>query len=343
MNKRYILLCVPVLMAGAAWYFWDPPKVATERAKPTLSVENLVRAPRARPLGASQGPAANQDRVSPKCREQWDLLSGVDLRRFQEDAEVAIPTAVAEACSKDSLPPNFSGPLKMFQDSCLKLGSHPSPEQRAVCYQSMVFLRAMVSDFDSQNQTAESISDPRLLADKLIASLFSDVTEGLPYAQKLLEKDPNSAPVAKIAAVLEMVSLDSGKTSVSPESAGRALERALRLDPNNAPFYEKLQNAVDLAAAPNDEARVGVAKQISQSEPPTPQKTYLASYVAFKERRFSDAAGLLSEALRADPRNPDYLQTQKELASHLKRKTPQLETQKLFNHSYQLDLGALVP
>ncbi len=329
-------------MAGAAWYFREPPK-EIQPVSPALSVQNLVRAPRARPLAAAPREAANQDRVSPKCREQWDLLAGMDLRRFQEDSAVATPSALVEACAKEPLPQNFSGPLKMFQDSCLKLGSSPSAEARAVCYQSLVFLRAMVSDFDSQNQTAESISDPRLLADKLIASLFSDLTEGLPYAQKLLEKDPNSVPVAKIAAVLEMVSLDSGKTSVSSESAGRALERALRLDPDNALFYEKLQNAVDLAAAQNDAARVGIAKKIAQSDPPTPQKTYLASYVAFKERRFGDAAGLLSEALRQDPQNPDYLQTQKELASHLKKKTPQLETQKLFNHSYQLDLGALVP
>jgi hypothetical protein len=330
-------------MAGAGWYFRVPvPRVSPKAATP-LSLENLVRAPRARTSSADQEIVQKTSTVSKPCRASWDSLSALDLQRFQEGGDAALPMELVETCSGENLPGQFTGPMQLFKDSCSAFANSGDPTGRAVCYQSMVFLRSVIADFDSPGKTAESIASPQLLADKLIASLFGDLTQGLPYAQKLLELEPNSVPAAKIAAVLEMVSLDSGRGSVSPESAGRALERAFRLDPENAPFYEKLQNAVDLAAAPDEAARIEVATKIAQSEPSSPQKTYLASYVAFKEKRFNDASKLLADALKKEPQNPDFLQTQKDLAGHLKRKTPGLEAQKIFNHSYQLDLTSLVP
>lgn len=352
-SKRVLLLCL--LMAGLGLLVFtvnrrsDRP-LAAERSQ----VESWLRRPRSpEPRSAVSAPVpmvapAVAAVIAAECQNQWATLNALDLQQYLDGSQSLPPMlALSEHCT--GLPPRFTTPLEIFKHACEGPSAESEParqQQRFGCYQAMVIFRAVIADFATPALTASEISDPRLLADKLIAGLFGEVSEGLPFAERLLEVQPGFAPAAKVAAVLQMVALDSRKPGGSAEKVQHALERAESLSENDAAdseFFAAVRLSADLAAAKTDRERIETARSFAEAEPGNPKATYMSSYVAFKEGRYSQASALLAEAIRADPTNADYQETQKELQAVLASGMANPRDQKIYSHSYSVDVSKLVP
>ena len=307
-------------------------------------LQALVRLPRAsaKPVEA----VVKNDPISPECRTQWKMLNDLNLQRYLDNSEtLPAELAVGKACN--NLPKSFTVPTGMLENGCKP--SNPTAPlksrelQHQACYQSLVIYRAMIADFDSQDLSADQISDLRLLSDKLIANLFKNLTDGLPYAERLLAIEPNFAPAAKIAAVLQLVSADTKKGIGTIETAKSSLQRAERLDNSDPKFYSALRDSVEMAGADSVTMQIEVAKKQAQAQEGTANAAFLSSFVAFKEGRLAEASRRLADALRADPGNIDYQATQKELQELIEKRVKNPAEHRIYSHSYPLDITQLIP
>ncbi len=324
-------------------------KLSTVSSAPlakTDRVQALIRLPRATPKPVETAALVKADPISPECRTQWKLLNDLNLQRYLDNPE-SLPAELAVNKQCNNLPKSFATPTEMLKNGC-KPGDASAPLksrelQHQTCYQALVIYRAMIADFDSQNLSADQISDPRLLSDKLIANLFKNLTDGLPYAERLLVIEPNFAPAAKIAAVLQLVSADTKTGIGTMETAKSSLERAERLDNSDPRFYSMLRDSVEMAAADSVAMQIEVAKKQAHAQEGTANAAFLSSFVAFKEGRLAEASQRLADALRADPNNIDYQATQKELQELIEKRVKNPAEQRIYSHSYPLDITKLIP
>jgi tetratricopeptide (TPR) repeat protein len=349
MHSRMIFFVSLVLVGAAAYFGVIRPSDDAEKSvldePTTLSiskhVQNWMRQPRARAASNASVAAPVASVVSKECRSVWDQLDGLDLQKVLEGSQ-ALPAVRSLAKHCAGLPREFGVPAQFVDKAC---GNNPetakiTPEQkRHDCYQALVLYRAMTADYNSGDLSADKITDRRLLSDKLIAGLMKDPAVALPYAERLLELEPNFAPAAKMAAVLNMATLQAG---ASPDKALAAIERSERLE-SDPSMHAQLTNTVKMASTVDGPERVETAKKLAQEQMGTPPGDYLSSYVAFKEARYDEAQKLLSAAIAADPGNRDYQETQKDLSKLLRDRVANPNTKPIYSNSFSADPTKLIP
>lgn len=349
MNSRVIFFVSAVAAGALAAYLGafrsgkpgeiPPPTPPVSQAEQTpKQVQDWVRTPR--PSVSSPAiAAAVADSVPAPCRGEWERVDALDLQKFLEGTETfADPDKVSKACA--GLPPTFRAANLLLEKSCGKNTQEGTPEaQRRGCYQALAIYRATKADFLTAELTADKINDPRLLSDKLIAGLGKDPAQALPFAERLLELEPNFAPAAKMAAALHMATLSEGG---APDKALAAIERAERLEADPG-LYNALRTSVSMASTADGHERLEMAKKLAQEQAGTPSGSYLSSYAAFKEGNFGEAARSLSDAIRADPQNPDYLETQHLMQELMRKGEKNLSEKAIYSGSFSMDPTKLIP
>jgi tetratricopeptide (TPR) repeat protein len=363
MNKRFFVIVFLSALILVVASFWsrsrellpqNQTELETPKANSSVTSEKTrewVRLPREKRTEAlpplSGASSSVVDALSEDCKKQWEAVNAVDLQKFLDGTEEKSPLPKLSACA--GLPKAFHPLLDLTKQNCetaeaAGVNAAGKAERKANCYQAFVFYRALIADLQSESVPAESITDRKLLSDKIIAGLLKGTADSLPYAERLLELEPNFVPAAKMAAVLQVLNLQ-GSSDVSADSTKveRAIERAERMDPESPQMYSDLRSSVQIASVKSEEERIEVAKRFAQSHEGTSKGAYMASYVEFKQGRFENAQRLLREAIQADPQNPDYRETQAELSAALKKGGPNVQKERIYSHSFSFDLGKLVP
>lgn len=253
--------------------------------------------------------------VGRACREVWNGLRALDLAEFVEYPPRPGLVPSAYGCS----PPNAEllraqteydrvcRPLARWKSSRPQSEWHQATR---LCASAVISYRAAVTDFLTRGRAVASISDVRVLTDKLIATLGEDRADGVAVAERLLQLEPQMYPAAK--AVLVSLLDDAVTRAVGKnddpvwEKVEQALRRAQALE--GAERKQLLETELAIAWMRTRDARSlrAKAEAMGVSHPELGVGPYYQAWAAYSEGDRTRAAALLTEAIRREPKQRHF-------------------------------------
>ncbi len=215
---KKLLVIAGVLLCLAVWkvaLVLTTPKV-TEMEVPTpgapAPVAPLVPAdaPDARANELYAAPRSAQAKVAaptdadPACRALWTRVLELDLNKnFQGGPLADKPFPTVGECKVT--PAALKAAHDQFVTYCGNLPQLKTPEQWAMaapqCQAAALLYRARIADWNTRDVPLKEITDPKVLADKLMAKFTDNPAQAAEVAERLLDVDPKLGFAAKAAAM----------------------------------------------------------------------------------------------------------------------------------------------
>jgi hypothetical protein len=278
--KRIILL---LGIVGTIFYWFSSPRPSTVRrgAPPEISSTSckpfspLIAAPR------KMISVPNPETVSPDCTALWTSLQSLDLEDTFKEGSVSFP----EKSSCQPKPPILEKAHEAFVTECRDFahsGGEPTSVARDRCLSATLSYRAKITDWLTRELPVTEISDPKILADKLIVRFGEDPYEASEIAERLHEIQPDYYPATKALLISRFL-----KASQDPDSPvlGEQEAEALRWAREAAPTDEEV-GYLDIARSMRTrraEDLFSAADRLERVTPGSPAAPYARSYAEFEE------------------------------------------------------------
>jgi len=218
MKDKKLLVIAGVILLSAIWKIavvLTTPKVTeTEVPTPAAPAVAPLVAPappdaRARELysAARTAPAAKPTAspdADPACTDLWSKVQELDLdKNFHGGPNPEKPFPTAGACQVT--PPALKAAHDQFNTYCGNMPNLKTPEQWAMaapqCQAAALLYRARIADWNTRDVPLKDLTDPKILADKLMAKFTDNPAQAAEVAERLLEVDPKLDFAAKAAAM----------------------------------------------------------------------------------------------------------------------------------------------
>lgn len=247
---------------------------------------------------APRDPIASQNQEgTPECVEFWNALRGFDLSRQQSEFPDIKSVTKSERCS--SVPPALKNLHDHFNKTC---GPNANSSQ---CLVALYYYRAALTDFLTRNLKVESISDPLVLIDKMLANREVNPALSVKAAERLSEIEPTlyEARKAQVLGRLFMATKESaGANGEAWAALDEAIHKARELG-NSDPELLEAELMSELFRSNNTAKAQEKAREASDEFPNEWRGPYFAAWALFKEGRGQEALDFLVEAQRRDPEN----------------------------------------
>jgi len=273
----------------------------------------------------SAGKTAPKGEVDPACSALWKSLEPLDLdKNFQAGPNPEKPFPTIGACA--TLPPYLAAAHDQFAQYCGGMAQLKTPAEWAMaapqCQAATLLYRAKITDWNTRNVPLKEITDPKILADKLMAKFTDNPAGSAEAAERLLEVDPKLGFAAQASAMGRFMDAQgSGTGKETDDKWDKATQAVTKMDQlrreagQAGADAEELKLLISQRKNPNPTVFRDEAVKLAETNPRSWVGPYYAAWGEHLLGNADKAREWLETCARSLPHDPHCRQAKGNLAS----------------------------